>query len=30
MKEITGKIKQQSNTFPEELKINQKSLHSAK
>ena len=29
MKEITGKIKQKSNTFPRALKINKKSLHSA-
>ena len=28
MKEITGKIKQNNNTFPEALKINKKSLHS--
>ena len=29
MKEMTGKIKQKSNTFPRALKINKKSLHSA-
>ena len=29
MKEITGKVKQNSDTFPKALKINKKSLHSA-
>ena len=29
-KEITGKMKQKNNAFPKALKINKKSLHSAK